>query len=127
MCGEPFPSVELACGREKRLRPQIEGFSIKFRPGSIVALLVAVECTVVLHWLGLGLLHWAANRGTFQVPRGLGWRRVQAGPVWGPPDCCQRLAKDHRRVQHVHVAAIVAIRGKLPMQLYERVPSTTAV
>jgi hypothetical protein len=38
MCGEPFPSVELACGREKRLRPQIEGFSIKFRPGSIVAL-----------------------------------------------------------------------------------------
>lgn len=47
MCGEPFPSVELACRREKRLRPDIEGLSIKFRPGSIVPLFVPVECTVV--------------------------------------------------------------------------------
>jgi hypothetical protein len=81
MCGEPFPSVELACGRGKEI--EAEDFSMRFGPGSIVPLFWCQwSPQLVLHCLGLGLPHWAANRETFQVPRG---QRAQAGDQCGGP------------------------------------------
>lgn len=88
MCGKPFPSVELVCGRETRLRPQSRSFSIKFRPGSIVALFGA---SITLFRLG----HSPLGGQQGNVPGSPGRRLATraGGTCVGAPSLLSTLSK----------------------------------